>query len=86
MLKLINGDVEVLNKDIETQAYPICDRSGYTIGTAETYKHALEIKKAVGNHNDIVRLLAEVARTVGKRNRLYKKVHSFMDERQLLTS
>lgn len=59
MLKLINGEVEVLHKDMETQMYPICDDTGFTIGSAESYLHAMEIKKALGNHNKIVKLLTE---------------------------
>jgi len=59
MLKLITGEVEVLSKDHDTQSYPICDESGFTIGSAETYQHAMEIKKAVTSHNKILNLLKE---------------------------
>jgi hypothetical protein len=89
MLRLINGPVEVLRKDEETQNFPICDNSGFTIGSAETYGHALEITEAVSNYNRVVKLLEEAKRYMGSRGLEARKVQREIDrflEEPALTS
>lgn len=87
MLKLIDGPVEILRKDPETQTFPICDKAGFTIGAAETYGHALEISEAVGNYNKVMRLLVEAraslrAGPVGQR--IQKKISQLVDHPALV--
>lgn len=74
MLTLINGPIEILNKNPETQAFPICDNAGFTIAEAETYGHALEITQAVTNYNRVVKMLAEAKKFMGKGGEKSKKI------------
>lgn len=88
MLKLINGPVEILHKDMETQAFPICDSAGFTIAEAETYGHALEISEAVSNYNRVVGLLQEARKYMGSRGdksrRIQKKIGKFLETPSLV--
>lgn len=82
MLKLITGPVEILHKDMESQAFPICDSAGFTIAEAETYGHALEISEAVSNYNRVVGLLQEARLVIGSRGdrarKVQKKIGKFL--------
>lgn len=87
MLKLINGPVEILRKDEETQSFPICDDAGFTIGNAETYGHALEISEAVSNYNRVLRLLEEAKKNMGSRGeraaKVQRKIGRFLENKCL---
>ena len=88
MLKLITGPVEILSKDPELQNYPICNDSGFTIGSGETYKHALEIKEAVSNYNRVLSLLSEAKKLMGskgdKARKIQKKITIFLHKHELV--
>lgn len=85
MLKLINGPVEILRKDEDSQGYPICDKSGFVVGTGETYHHALEITEAISNYNTVLQLLSESKNLMGSRGdksrRIQKKIGRFLQRR-----
>lgn len=88
MLRLINGPVEILRKDHDTQGYPICDESGIVVGTGETYGHALEISEAVSNYNRALALLAESRKLMGSRGdksrKIQHKIGKFLESRALV--
>lgn len=88
MLKLINGPVEILRKD--DHGYPICDGSGFVVGTGETYGHALEISEAVSNYNKAIALLSESKKLMGSRGdksrKIQQKIGRFLETRSLVCS
>ena len=57
-LRIIKGTVELGEMDPERNAYPIRDDSGYIIGYAETYEHGEDLRRAVNNHNELIRALS----------------------------
>lgn len=87
MLRLINGPVEILRKDQDTQGYPICDESGVVVGTGETYAHALEISEAVSNYNRALSLLSESRQLMGSRGeksrKIQHKIGKFLENQSL---